>query len=94
MAFDRSARPRLRAKAQLRHDRISGKNMLLYPERGLALNAVAAAMVQRLDGSHTLASIVDEVSTMFHGADPAVVEADLDELVADLAARGLLDRVG
>ena len=35
-----SSRPALAGKARLRFDRASGGYLLLYPERGLALNAV------------------------------------------------------
>ena len=36
------ARPQLAPKVRLRVDRVSGQTLLLYPEKGLALNPTAA----------------------------------------------------
>ena len=41
-AIGTGARPRLAPKVRLRWDRKDGRYMLLYPERGLVLNATAA----------------------------------------------------
>ena len=53
--MDASSRPRLAPKARLRFDRKSSRYMLLYPERGLVLNATAADVVQLCTGEHTVA---------------------------------------
>jgi len=81
-------RPRLAARARLRPDR-DGGHLLLYPERGLALNASAAAVVQLCDGSSTVAAIVERVAADHAIAADAVAAGVRDFLLA-LAARGLV----
>jgi pyrroloquinoline quinone biosynthesis protein D len=58
------SKPRLAARARLRWDRIDGRYLLLYPERGLALNESAAAILQLCDGSRTIDDIVTELVAM------------------------------
>jgi coenzyme PQQ biosynthesis protein PqqD len=91
--IDRRARPKLARKATLRWDRIEQRHMLLYPERGLALNPVAAAIVQRCDGAHTVAEIVSEIGAVFTGAARPEVERDVLELLDALHARCLLEEI-
>jgi coenzyme PQQ biosynthesis protein PqqD len=83
-------RPRLAAKVHLRADRASGGTLLLYPEAGLALNPTAAAVVRLLDGEHTVAAIVDELSARY-GRREAVAH-DVAAFLGTLADRGLLAR--
>ncbi|HEY8077891.1 MAG TPA: pyrroloquinoline quinone biosynthesis peptide chaperone PqqD [Labilithrix sp.] len=85
--------PRLATKARLKHDRHEDKWMILWPERGLALNASAAAIAQRIDGVRTIASIAESLASE-HGADRAVVERDVIAFVSSLAEKGLLDGLG
>lgn len=94
MALARGDRPRLAPRAQLRWDRFSGKHLLLYPERGLALNEVASAIVSRCDGTHTVESIVTEICQAFTSAEAEEVERDLLALLAQLEERGLLEGSG
>jgi coenzyme PQQ biosynthesis protein PqqD len=87
--IDVPQRPRLAARARLRADRHSGRHLLLYPERGLALNGTAAAIVALCDGSRTVTAIIERVA-----ADHAVAAADVidtvEEFLTSLTARGLL----
>jgi coenzyme PQQ biosynthesis protein PqqD len=84
------SRPRLLPKARLRFDRRDGRWLLLYPERGLLLSDVGAAIVKRCDGSHSLAQIVSELAAV-EGAPPlARVEATVASMLVRLAARGLI----
>jgi coenzyme PQQ biosynthesis protein PqqD len=83
------ARPKLAARARLREDRISGRTMLLYPERGLALNASAAAIVRLCDAHHTVAEIVAALAAERPEAQ-ATIAADVTALLEALVARGLL----
>ena len=55
--------PKLARKARLRFDRHSGGHMIIYPERGLALNESAAAIAKLCDGTRTVAAIVGELAT-------------------------------
>ena len=54
-------RPALVAKARLRYDQVSGGYMLLYPERGLALNPTAAGILKLCDGELTVDAIVERL---------------------------------
>ncbi|WP_437785574.1 pyrroloquinoline quinone biosynthesis protein PqqE [Sorangium sp. So ce1097] len=82
----------LASKARLVRDRASGREVLLYPERGLALNPVAAAVAARLDGARTVAEIAAEIAAAFAAAPPGEVERDVIAFLEQLAARGLLER--
>ena len=91
MAPGRDDRPRLARKARLVRDRVSGQQVLLYPERGLSLNAVAAAVARRLDGGRTVAAIAAEVSAEFADAPAGEVERDVLGFLEELSQRGLLE---
>lgn len=94
MAIARTAKPKLAAKAVVRWDRFSKKNILLYPERGLSLNDVASAIVRRCDGTCSVEAIIAELCSTFPGADPADVERDVMEFLEQLRERTLLEGVG
>jgi coenzyme PQQ biosynthesis protein PqqD len=84
------ARPRLARKARLRFDERSGKDILLYPERGLELSATAAEIVRLCTGELTVAAIVDRLHAL-HGAEPRPrIEAEVLAFLGELEARGLL----
>jgi coenzyme PQQ biosynthesis protein PqqD len=81
---------KLAKKARLRFDRHSGKHMIVYPERGLELNASAAAIAQKLDGTRDAQTIVDEL-VREHAADRDEVARDVTSFLEDLRAKGLLE---
>jgi coenzyme PQQ biosynthesis protein PqqD len=83
-------RPRLAGKARLRRDPRGSGWLLLYPERGLALNETATAVVQLLTGELTVAAIVERLATRYAAAPRDVVEREVLEFLDALAARGLL----
>jgi coenzyme PQQ biosynthesis protein PqqD len=85
------SRPKLAAKARLRWDRREGKDILLYPERGLLLNPVAGAIVRLCDGSRTAEDITREVAASFPATAPEEVARDVAEFLEELRARGLLE---
>jgi coenzyme PQQ biosynthesis protein PqqD len=91
---ERPRRPRLAARARLRFDRHAGGWLLLYPERGLALNATAAAVAQLLTGEHAVDAIVDRVHAAAAGAPRATVERDVLDFLDALVERRLLDDAG
>ena len=88
---DPSFVPKLARKARLRFDRHSGKHLLVYPERGLALNESAAEIIRRCDGTRTLAQIVEELARETSDASARDVEEHVVELVETLAEKGLLE---
>lgn len=86
----RDMRPRLSGKARLRFDRHSGQHMLVYPEKGLALNPTAFAVVELCTGEHSVAQIIDELAARFADAPRERIEDEVSALLEQLALRGLL----
>lgn len=82
--------PRLAKKARLRFDRHSGGYMIVYPERGLALNESAAEIAKRCDGTRTIARIAEELAEE-SGASVEVTLPDVLAFVERLAERGLIE---
>ena len=83
------ARPTLAAKVRLRWDRRASRYMLLYPERGLVLNATGADIVQLCTGEHTVETIVDQLAGKY-AREPAEVAREVHAFLTRLAERGLL----
>ena len=88
--IDPQARPRLAAKARLRHDRISDGWLLLYPERGLQLNRTGVEIVRLCTGEHTVAAIVDLLTARYDGAGRPAIEGEVAVFLECLAGRGLV----
>ncbi|HLC41524.1 MAG TPA: pyrroloquinoline quinone biosynthesis peptide chaperone PqqD [Methylomirabilota bacterium] len=84
------SRPRLAAKTRLRFDRKAGQYMLLYPEKGLALNPTAAAIAKLCTGEHTVGAIVDQLLADYRAGSREAVERDVFTFLDSLTDRGLL----
>lgn len=82
--------PRLAAKVRLRFDRHSGQHLLLYPERGMQLDATAAEILQLCDGSRTIAAVAGELAQRHHHPDGAV-ESDVLRFLQQLSDRCLIE---
>lgn len=80
------ARPRLRRGARLQHSEAHGGMVLLAPERVFKADAIATAILQRCDGTATLALIADDLATAY--------QAPRERVLADVSAllRGLVDK--
>jgi coenzyme PQQ biosynthesis protein PqqD len=89
-----SAKPALAPKARLRFDRISGGYMLLYPERGLALNATATSILKLCDGERTLEGIVVELHREYLDRSGEDVRSEVVGFLEELLKRGLLRVLG
>jgi coenzyme PQQ biosynthesis protein PqqD len=89
-----TGKPALAPKARLRFDRVSGGYMLLYPERGLALNGTAASILKLCDGERTLESIVIELHQQYVDRSGDEVRAEVVEFLEELVKRGLLRVLG
>jgi len=87
-------RPRLAAKARLRWDRKAERHMLLYPERGLVLNATAADVVQLCTGEHTVDSIVAKLAQKYTMQPREALEREIVTFLGRLAERGLVSDGG
>lgn len=75
--------PKLAKRARLRWDARDEKWMILYPERGLVLNASAAEIVKLCDGTRS----IDEIA----GALATSSGAPLERVIGDV--RALLERL-
>lgn len=75
--------------------RLSEKNQqprtLLMPERALRLNGPSLEIVERCDGSRTVAQIVSELQRIYAKAKPEKVESDILEYLALLHEKRALD---
>jgi pyrroloquinoline quinone biosynthesis protein D len=89
-----TGKPALAPKARLRFDRISGGYMLLYPERGLELNATAASILKLCDGARTLDGIVGELSGDYIDRSGDDIRREVVDFLEDLLKRGLLRVLG
>jgi pyrroloquinoline quinone biosynthesis protein D len=87
-------RPRLAAKARLRWDRKDERWMLLYPERGLVLNATAADVVQLCTGEHTVEAIVETLVGKYPAQPREALEQEILTFLGRLAERGLVSDGG
>jgi len=83
-------RPRLAAKARLRWDRTGERYMLLYPGRGLVLNATAADVVRLCTGELTVSAIVEQLAAKYASQPRADVEREVLTFLSRLSDRGLI----
>mgnify|MGYP004511738269 CR=1 FL=1 len=63
---------------RLREDSVRGQNVLLAPERALALDEIAVMIVNALDGERSLDQIAEEFAAKF--------EAPKDQILGDVIA--------
>jgi coenzyme PQQ biosynthesis protein PqqD len=85
-----TTRLRLARKARLRIDPMSGRSVLLYPERGLELSDSAARIAALCAEERTVAAIVDELATVHTGEPRDRIQADVLAFLSALEERGLL----
>ena len=90
MIIDSAFIPKLAKKARLKHDRHANQTMLIYPERGLELNDVAASIAERIDGARSVREIAEELAEEYE-AEVATIEKDVIAFLGDLSDRGLLE---
>ena len=88
-AISLASRPRLAAKARLRYDRKADRYMLLYPEKGLLLNATGTDVVRLCTGEHTVGAIIDQLAARY-GQDAPTVEREVMSFLTALSERGLV----
>ena len=82
-----TASPQGRAPAP---DATRGEWLLLAPERVLKADAIAVAILKRCTGERTIRDIVDDLAATFT-ADRTRIDTDVRALLADLAAKRVLD---
>jgi pyrroloquinoline quinone biosynthesis protein D len=79
-------RPKLKPGVKLRHDPARGW-VLMAPERYLALDETAHAIVRQCDGHQTIGDIVRTLSGEFD-ATPGEIEPDVVALLEELSEKG------
>lgn len=83
-----SEKPRLRSPARLKYDKARQTDLLLLPERVVALNPTAGAILWLCDGNRTIAQIIAELETRYEQAD---LQADILELLTQAKDKGWLE---
>src|SRR5205814_2987190 len=91
---DRGARPRLAPKVRVRQDRLTGKSLLVYPEKGLALNETAAEIVRLCTGEVTVAEIIDQLAAKYGPEKRQLLADEVEAFLQSLVDRNLLRGVG
>jgi coenzyme PQQ biosynthesis protein PqqD len=85
-----TSRPQLAPKVRVRYDRRGQQYMLLYPEKGLALNPTAAAIVSLCTGEHTVEAIVEQLAAKCETEPRDRLEREILAFLQSMADRGLL----
>jgi coenzyme PQQ biosynthesis protein PqqD len=68
--------------------------MLLYPERGLALNPTAASILKLCNGDLTVDAIVEQLQREYAERPAPELRKDVLEFLEEMARRGLLQVAG
>ena len=84
------SRPLLCPAARLRVDRRTRQTLLVAAERGLLLNDVARAIVERCTGERDVATIVDELAGAYARGGRDRLEREVLGFLRALDERGLL----
>lgn len=77
---------------RLHEDPVRGQTVLLAPERAMALDEIAVAIVQALDGERSLDRIVEDFAQKFD-APATEIAGDVMAFVRELAIRRMLEIV-
>jgi pyrroloquinoline quinone biosynthesis protein D len=84
-----SSQPRLAAGCRWAGE---GENRtLVYPEGALRLQETARAILDRCDGQHTFAQIVQELAVAYNASDPSQIRQDAVAFLDRLRQKRLVD---
>ena len=83
---------RLARGVRLREDPVRGQTVLLAPERALALDEIAVAIVKALDGTRDLDTIAADFARQFEAPQDQVL-ADVIAFIREFSDRRLLEIV-
>lgn len=87
--IDDDSRPTLARGVRWRHDAARDRWVLMAPERVFVPDDVARDVLQRVDGAHTVAGIVDALSNDYD-APAARIREDVLHLLETLLHKGLI----
>lgn len=88
------ARVRLAPSVRLRQDRLTGRFLLLRPERGFELRGSALEIVRLCDGATTVAAIADRLAASHADVPRAQIDEDVGRLVDQLYGLRLIEIAG
>ncbi|PRH85740.1 pyrroloquinoline quinone biosynthesis peptide chaperone PqqD [Labrys okinawensis] len=83
--------PSLPRGVRLRFDTVRNKHMLLAPERAFGLDAVAASVVELVDGQRSVGAICDLLAERY-GEKREVIEGDVIAMLDDLLTKRVIER--
>ena len=88
-AIASSAQPRLTRGVRLQTDSKTGNSVLLFPEGVVELNETAQEILNRCDG-RTVSEIIQALAEEYD-VDPKMLAVDVEETLADLKRRKLIE---
>ena len=91
--MDAAAVPRFKRGVRLREDAARGRWVVLAPERAFVPDDVALEVLKLVDGARSVGGIADALAARF-AAPREVIEADVIEMLRDLAGRGVVATTG
>jgi coenzyme PQQ biosynthesis protein PqqD len=71
-------------------DRVRERSVLMGPERGLVLDAIADAVVRLIDGTRSVDDIVEALAPLAGSAPRDAVRRHVEDFLTALAARRML----
>ena len=83
--------PRLPRGVRLRFDGARNAHVLLAPERAFDLDAIAASVLELVDGQRSVGAIVETLAERF-GEDRGVIEGDVVAMLDDLVTKRVVER--
>ncbi len=87
--MDAGAVPRFPRGVRLREDAARGRWVVLAPERAFVPDDVALEVLKLVDGARSVGAIAEALAARFD-APREVIEADIVEMLRDLAERGVV----
>jgi pyrroloquinoline quinone biosynthesis protein D len=87
--MDAAAVPRFARGVRLREDKARGRWVVLAPERAFVPDDTALEVLKLVDGARSVREISDALAARFN-APREVIEADVVEMLRDLAERGVV----
>jgi pyrroloquinoline quinone biosynthesis protein D len=84
-----AAIPRLARGVKLREDSVRGRWIVLAPERMFVPDEIALEVLRLVDGARSVGAIADDLAARF-AAPRQEILADVAEMLADLAAKGVV----
>jgi pyrroloquinoline quinone biosynthesis protein D len=89
IALTEASVPRFPRGARLQFNEQRGHWLVQAPERVFIPDETALAVLQRVDGSASIATIIDDLARVY-AAPREVIQADVLELLRDLAGKGVI----